>query len=326
MAYEYIEHYAGMGFRVGLVSRNQVPPHFHSDYELLYSLQGTASVIMPSGRLELHAGECLIVEKSVLHMYSQEQPALIIYLNINPTFCSSYFPEFSNFYVQQTHVTARSNPVFLQAYQEFMYLFFQEAFSPQADTNLKLMSGLTKICALMISDLHGTHHLAEISAKREATNDRLSKILNYVLDNHTRKITLTEISQIFHMDMYYLSHFIHKHVGVSFQNYLARIRLDHALRLIEANPAKKLADIAYEAGFSDVRYLNKAIEESFRCKPDNIFRQYLDTSEALHPSNEDHLNNDSFDFLFASRDLSLCAARSQDVCRILRQHMQMNLL
>ena len=323
MAYEHVEHYAGMGFRVGLVSTSQVPPHFHTDYEFLYSLHGTASIIIPSGCQVIHENECLIVEKNIIHMYSQKDPALIIYLNINPNFCASYFPEFSNYYIHQPHVTVQTAPRFLRAYQEFMYLFFQEGFSPLADTKLKLMSGLTKLCALMLTDLPGTVYLPDAPAKPKAANDRLSKILNYALANHTRKVTLSEIAEVFQLDMYYLSHFIRKHVGISFQDYLARIRLDHALRLLEADPKRKLADVSYEAGFSDVRYLAKAIESSFNCSVDDFCRQ-LATDPGPSALRSKPLSSKSISFPsfpFVPHDINSYIARSDEILDILRRHM-----
>lgn len=320
MAYEYVEHYAGMGFRINPVSTTQVPPHFHSDYELLYGLRGGATITTPSGCQVIQEYECMIVEKNIIHMYSQKPTSLVCCLNINPDFCTSYFPEFSNYYVQQAHVTPQTGPHFLRAYQEFMYLFFQEGFSPLDGTKLKLMSGLTKLCALMLTDLPGTAYLPDAPAKPKAANDRLSKILNYALANHTRKVTLSEIAEVFQLDMYYLSHFIRKHVGISFQDYLARIRLDHALRLLEADPKQKLADVSYEAGFSDVRYLAKAIEGSFNCSMNDFCRQLL-TDPGPSDLRSAPSNGSSITFPFVPHHVSSYIARSDEILDILRRHM-----
>jgi AraC-like DNA-binding protein len=74
--------------------------------------------------------------------------------------------------------------------------------------------------------------------------------------HYQHPIRLEEVAKTVGMTPAYLSHFISKNLGVSFQDYLTSLRFEHALRMIDRD--LPLGDISGGSGFSDLKYMNKA--------------------------------------------------------------------
>ena len=111
----------------------------------------------------------------------------------------------------------------------------------------------------------------EESRKAEQTDSdinmsRIERIVNMINDNFTNNITLTEIAEKEGMDIYYLSRFIKKHLGLSFRQYVNKLKLDRAVEnMLKSN--KKMIDICMESGYSDYRYFYKAFTDKYKCSP-----------------------------------------------------------
>jgi AraC-like DNA-binding protein len=110
----------------------------------------------------------------------------------------------------------------------------------------------------------------EVSEERrikETRNmNRLNRIIGYMQENFTNKISLASLAEKEELDLYYLSHFIKKYLGMSFQQYLNKLRLEKAQELILSTDKRNI-DICFESGFSDYRYLSKAFVIEYGCTP-----------------------------------------------------------
>ena len=95
---------------------------------------------------------------------------------------------------------------------------------------------------------------------------RLTSIVDYIQKNYTHKLSLTELAKAEKMDMTYLSHFIKKQLGISFREYVNRLRLERAVDLV-VNTRMRMIDVCVDCGYSDYRYLNKAFLAEFGMTP-----------------------------------------------------------
>lgn len=91
---------------------------------------------------------------------------------------------------------------------------------------------------------------------------RLNETLEYVHSHFKEKINIEDISSKIGISKFRLSHFITEYIGISFQDYVSNVRLNYALHSI-SNTNMPIQEVSKEAGFSDVKYLNKMIRERF---------------------------------------------------------------
>ncbi|MDV3429505.1 MAG: AraC family transcriptional regulator [Bacillota bacterium] len=112
---------------------------------------------------------------------------------------------------------------------------------------------------------HAPYHLVSDEEKIKRTN-RLNRITNYIDENFSSKLLLSDIADHENLSLTYLSHFFKDNFNTTFQNYLMNIRFEKAKQLI-VQTEEKLIDICLESGFSDIRYLNRMFFKQYGCTP-----------------------------------------------------------
>lgn len=91
---------------------------------------------------------------------------------------------------------------------------------------------------------------------------RFQKISDHIDVHYAEKITLDALADVAGISSPRVSHFIKEILGISFQEYLTKVRLEkaiHALRHTEW-PIK---EVVIRSGFSDQKYLNAIMKELF---------------------------------------------------------------
>lgn len=89
----------------------------------------------------------------------------------------------------------------------------------------------------------------------------LSVIVDYV-DTHYREkeLSLKKVAEIFAYTEKYLSHFFKSKMGIGFNEYVNKLRLQYAVELIEKG-ADTVTEIALKCGFSDPLYFSKVFKK-----------------------------------------------------------------
>ena len=98
------------------------------------------------------------------------------------------------------------------------------------------------------------------------------KMITYIDDNYQQKIELEDIAKIGGYNVNYTSQFFKRQLGVSFLEYLLRMRLREAtVRL--ANSDDGVAHIASSCGFADIKAFNVAFKKHFHTTPSEYRKQ-----------------------------------------------------
>jgi AraC-like DNA-binding protein len=86
-------------------------------------------------------------------------------------------------------------------------------------------------------------------AKRERM-EKLRKILAFIDGNFREDLRLESVASRFRLNASYFSDYFRKNVGITFSEYLARIRVQEAVKLMTEKGASS-TDAAYECGFNN---------------------------------------------------------------------------
>jgi AraC-like DNA-binding protein len=124
----------------------------------------------------------------------------------------------------------------------------------------------------------------ESKEKRRRDIERARKLLDYMARNSQNPLRLKEVSGVVGLSPYYVSHIIREITGLSFQQNLNVIRTHHAIHSIITTD-ERLIDIALEAGFSDIKYMNKCVRELYGASPSEL-RSVTDRVERFSRSPE----------------------------------------
>jgi two-component system response regulator YesN len=100
----------------------------------------------------------------------------------------------------------------------------------------------------------------------EGVSSVIRQAILYMRENHQRKITLEEIAQNCCLSVYHFSHLFKKEVGISFLDYLNKIRIEKALYYLDTTDYT-VKQIAVQVGFQDANYFSRMFKKSTGVSP-----------------------------------------------------------
>ena len=96
--------------------------------------------------------------------------------------------------------------------------------------------------------------------KENKSNGIISDIESYILKNYKSDISLKSIAEIFYINPVYLGQLFKKNFGMYFTDYLHKLRIGEAMRLLKMTDLK-IYEIAYMVGYTDNNYFGFKFEK-----------------------------------------------------------------
>lgn len=103
--------------------------------------------------------------------------------------------------------------------------------------------------------------------------DIVAEAREFISKNFNREITLNEISEHFFINPYYFSHLFKKKTGENYQNYLIRLRMERAKKLLEETDLK-VYEICERVGYSDTNHFIKMFARMTEMNPGEYRKAY----------------------------------------------------
>ncbi len=94
-----------------------------------------------------------------------------------------------------------------------------------------------------------------------AQKDKFDSILDYINYNYaSRDMSIKKVAEIFFYNEKYISSLFVKKTGTKFTDYINKLRIEYAIRLIH-NGEANISDISYKCGYSDPFYFSKVFKK-----------------------------------------------------------------
>lgn len=236
--------------------------HGHNFFELAFIRSGTGKHILNQSECKYHPGQLYLMTPEDTHHFIIETKTSFFFLR----FTNMYLKK-NNFgsdslqrleYILQNanhhnecilkNISDRSfvAPVIETIYQEhtFKHLYNEDLIH-------QLINSLIIIVARNISNFLPDY----IS---ETAEEKAVKILQYIQQNiyDPEKLKAEQISSVFSVSTAYVGRYFKKHTNDTLQQYIAKYKvnlIEHRIKFSD----KRMNEIAYEFGFTDVSHLNK---------------------------------------------------------------------
>lgn len=91
-------------------------------------------------------------------------------------------------------------------------------------------------------------------------------VLNYIEDNYSEQIGLSELANVVHISKEYLCRVFHTVSDVSLIEYLNRFRIRKSAYML-INTSKNISEISCFCGFNNSSYFNKLFKRYMGCTP-----------------------------------------------------------
>jgi AraC-like DNA-binding protein/ligand-binding sensor protein len=126
-------------------------------------------------------------------------------------------------------------------------------------------------------------HLSAVSNQlmvEEATAESpaIARARAYIAEKHSDELSLGEVSRVVNMSAFYFCKTFKKATGMTFTDYLARVRIEKVKNLL-LNPHKRVSEAAYEAGFQSLSQFNRVFRRITGESP-SAFRERLHGKQA----------------------------------------------
>ena len=131
---------------------------------------------------------------------------------------------------------------------------------------LKKFSHFESLIDLRIYLKHVAINMVEYVRDCEKTESIIEITKKYILENYHRNISLAEVSNVVSMNYSYFSKFFKKETGLSYVEYLTKIRMEEAKRLL-ADPTNKIYEVSIKVGYDNPKYFTRTFTTYFGVSP-----------------------------------------------------------
>lgn len=236
--------------------------HCHSEYELIYIINGNGKEFVGDSVREYHAGDMVLIGKNVPHLYLADSDVENENLCSILQFPQDIFPEKLD-EIQEYAVIGK----LLEKSSQGIVFHSMHIKNAVLDTMDKLSktSGIRRLLALirLLDQLGRTNNVTLLSTLKYhnpmaayRADDPLSKIYSYLINNHREEVTIELVAEYVHMNPTSLCRYYKQRTGKTIFQTLIEIRVEYACKLL-SNTHLNISEITWRSGFNNQANFNK---------------------------------------------------------------------
>lgn len=248
--------------------------HWHEQPEILYFVRGGASVECGSSKLQLQAGDVVVINSNELHCgYCTESPLeyyCIIFDSIMLKGCfdgsceQKYLIPF-----EQNQVLFDNKPSKDLKLIDVIHALIKENEIKESAYELFVKSKVYELIGILFRQ-----HVKIVLSDKEhmkyaRTMQRMNSVLDYIDKNLMETITLETLAGLACLSKYHFCHMFKKHVGKSVGEYINVLRLDKAEMLLK-NTDMNVTEVAYSVGYNDANYFSRLFRKIKKVTPKSM--------------------------------------------------------
>jgi len=130
---------------------------------------------------------------------------------------------------------------------------------------------------LLVSDEYEYISGSGVKWSSEKESERMGKVVNFVMKNFNKDISLADAADIANMAENSFSRYFSQRARKPFVKYLNEVRLSHACKLL-IEEKLSVVEICYECGFNNLSNFNKQFKQVQKVSPSDYQKQYLKTT------------------------------------------------
>ena len=248
--------------------------NWHGETEILILLKGRIEMSCNSEVFTMEPLDTIIISPQVGHAtLALEQDTTALVIHVGKNFFQQIDPNFSMYqFMVRSDETNRYNPFFtsVRHHASMMMLLMVDGKSPA--NQLWLEHHYLGLASDVYSEIEAVKSIPSNTKPSDMKEAAFDKMIAYIDENYQRKIELEDIAKIGGYNVNYTSQFFKRQLGVSFLEYVLRLRLREATVSL-ANSTDSVAHIAINCGFADIKAFNVAFKKHFHTTPSEYRKQ-----------------------------------------------------
>ncbi len=246
--------------------------HFHPEWELLLVLENSVLVYTAGTEVTLSPGEMMLFNPWQAHEFHRgEGSCTALFLQFSKDLFSMAFPKIEHLIMEDSRLTAwldrQEQEDIIGSLFHMMAVYLKE----EDGYELECISGSAELIRkIYLSVPHHVQTDKELMQNKKRTQ-RLSRFLKFVDENYMFKIKLADFARQEEMSLAYMSVFVRKEIGQTFQEYVNSVRFNAACKMMAAGETS-MQTICLESGFSDYRYFSNEFRKRKGVTPEQYSR------------------------------------------------------
>jgi AraC-like DNA-binding protein len=245
----------------GRANRPRSVPHYHNAFEITYYWRGGVDFFVRDQTYTARPGDVIFVNTFEIHNRIANdkftEKTLLIY---SPSFLESASGMPDVFAILDgelggcRHITL---PDALREDTERILRAMTTAYVGAGTYASVYLRAYLTVFLTSIAEYLGT--LKEQGFRPGGTNARLRDLIHFIKENLDARLTLSTISRYFRTDKFYLCRYFKKHTGLSVMDYVNRMRIVNAEKLIVQN-SHTITDISLMVGFNNITNFDRTFK------------------------------------------------------------------
>lgn len=147
-----------------------------------------------------------------------------------------------------------------------------------SDKILELMEETSEVYLLCCADIKELIVQSDARIEQDEVGDRLViQAKEYIKNNLANNISRADVAHAVHLESSYFSKYFKKKVGLSFQDYLLKKRMEKVKQMLLQGA--KVKDAMMETGYQNRNYFNQVFKEYTGCSPSEFILLKKETEE-----------------------------------------------
>lgn len=243
-------------------------PHIHKEIELVFVLNGTATVHIENSVKKISTFDMFISFPNQLHYYQDALGGDYLVILLNPDLL---FNSFSDLYT----VIPYSNVIRLA--DDESKQFISQIISLIESANSIMIIGY--ICLLFGKAMQNI----TFKERSNQNNKIIEAFFKYCNENYNQHLSLESVSKALSVSKSHLSRLIHKVLqNISFNDYINSLRINKACHLLKYTKMT-ITNISESIGFNSIRTFNRAFKFLNNVSPSQ-YREESKTNLIIDPS------------------------------------------
>ena len=278
--HEALHPLGNLGIQVSMAAleNTHIPAHLHEAMEILFCLNGSVRIHIEHEHLTLQRNQLIVFDSKEVHsIHSDSKLYMFLCIHVDKKQLSVYCPD-----LELYHLKCR--PVSLDDSKSTQYIHLCQLAHDLTRTNVenKNTSAMRSdgTALLMLADLiryFSVYSLPGTTTGTGQSNDILRKIISYVNEHYTEKLSLEEVANQVGFSREYFCRFFKQHMGITFLRYLNEVRISHAGRIL-MNTDKSISEVMQESGFTNQTIFNRLFKEIYGMTPRQARNSYAENT------------------------------------------------
>jgi AraC-like DNA-binding protein len=237
--------------------------HYHNTYELIYVIEGRANFVINSQKYIAVPGSLIFISHLESHeLEILQYPYKRYYLLIKPQLMQNIITDPCLSSIFKHRPKDFKHIIRLSEGENVPIISLFSQIKQELDSSLDFsLTGAAALLQLLFIRLYRNHSQSFPQIALTGSINTIYEIQKFIDDHCLEPISLSEVSNMFFVDMYYLSRLFKRICGFSFKEYLILQRLSKAKDLLVEGKTS-ITSVCAASGFSNVNHFIRIFKKN----------------------------------------------------------------